>query len=401
MNVCILTSSFPRNPEDPAGIFVYNLAKWLAKKNINITVLAPHHKGCKFIETRDAFTIFRFPYFFPFGLQKLCYGSGIIKNINEKKPLFLQIPFFFLSQAICASVLIKKLRADIIHAHWSIPQGLIGVVSKKILNIPCITTLHGSDIFSMKNPQMKALNAWILTQSDSCTANSTQTTGAAEHLCCRKDLIQIPMGVDTEFFAISDEQRKLTMGSSGRNVIYAGRLIDWKGVEYLIKAMPKVIRRYPDTQLTIVGDGPERERLFQSAKESGMQDHLIFTGSLSQEELRRYYTTADVFVLPSIVNGIGETEGLGVVLLEAMACGVPVIGTDAGGICDIIKHETTGLMVPQKHPAAISDSILRLFEDHDLRSKLIDNGRRLVETHFSWDIISDRFIQIYRNMVIR
>jgi hypothetical protein len=111
MNVCILTSSFPRNSKDSAGIFIYNLAKWLAKKNINICVVAPHDKGCSFIERKDNFTILRFPYFFPFHLQKLCYGSGIIKNIKENKALFLQIPFFFLFQIIGAALAAKIFKA--------------------------------------------------------------------------------------------------------------------------------------------------------------------------------------------------------------------------------------------------------------------------------------------------
>lgn len=400
MKVCLLTSSFPRNPEDPAGIFIYHLAKWLAKKNINVCVIAPHDGGCKFFETRDDFKIIRFPYFLPLHLQKLCYGSGIIKNIKEEKVLFFQVPFFFLSQILYATLTAKKFKADIIHAHWSIPQGFTGLFIKTVLNIPCITTLHGSDVFSLRKGFMNALNTRVIRQSDAVTANSSQTAGAAKHLSYRKVVFQIPMGVDTDFFKKSEDQLDLRKeAGKGRIVLYVGRLIDWKGVDYLISAMPEVLSKYSDTRLIIAGEGPDRYQLEQLAKKSGHGDKITFRGSLSQEALKDCYAQADVFVLPSIENDAGETEGLGVVLLEAMASSVSVIGSHVGGIGDIVKHETTGLLVPQKNPTAIAHGIIRLFEDNELRKKLTESGRQLVEEQFSWDVVSDRFIQLYHDRI--
>ena len=332
MKIVILTSSFPLKYRDPSGIFVYNLAKWISKKGMSVTVLAPHHKGSAFIESSDCFRICRFPYFFPTGLQKLCYGSGIIKNVKKQKPLVFQIPLFFLTQTIAAAYLAKKFKPDLIHAHWSIPQGLTGIIIKKMFHIPCITTIHGSDVFAMGHSLIKLLNRWVIQKSDICTVNSSATAQAAKTLTGRKDVVTIPMGVDTDFFRYKGKQEGLKnkSGVKRKVILYVGRLIDWKGVDFLIKSIPKILGRFPESKLFIVGDGPERQRLNKISEDLGINDNVVFTGRLSQEEIRNYYSVADVFVLPSIVNDKGETEGLGVVLLEAMSCGVPVIGSNVG-----------------------------------------------------------------------
>ena len=394
MNVCILTSSFPRTPEDPAGIFIYNLAKWLAKKDIDVIVLAPHDKGCRLYEIRDNIRIYRFPYFFPFRFQKLCYGAGILKNLKKKKLLYFQIPFFLIAEIISTFLIAIRLKPPIIHSHWSIPQGITGVITSKLLHIPCITTLHGSDVFGLQKSFLTLLNRETLRHSNICTANSKKTVEAAQWISGKKNTILIPMGVDTDFFKKMREKKE----NNGKAILFVGRLIDLKGVDYLIAALKEVLVKFPDTKLYIVGDGPKRGKLEILAKRLQLADNVIFTGSLSQNKLRSYYSLADVFVLPSIVHDTGETEGMGVVLLEAMSAGVPVIGSDVGGIGDIIKHEITGLLVPQKQPETIGEEIIRLFENHRLRSNLVENGRQMIETHFSWDVVSDKFIRLYKNI---
>jgi glycosyltransferase involved in cell wall biosynthesis len=106
-------------------------------------------------------------------------------------------------------------------------------------------------------------------------------------------------------------------------------------------------------------------------------------------------------VLPSIVNQKGETEGLGVVLLEAMACGLPVIGSDVGGIPDIIIDGETGLLARQKEPGSLAEKITKIFSDAPLRRKLVENGYQMVEKNFSWDTISEKFIEIYQEVLNR
>ena len=126
---------------------------------------------------------------------------------------------------------------------------------------------------------------------------------------------------------------------------------------------------------------------------------VVFKKQIPQEELPDYYCVADVVVLPSIHTRKGETEGLGVVLLEAMACGVPVVGSNVGGIPDIIKHGETGLLAAEKDPEDLADKILKLLDDKRLRKRVIENGLKLVRENFSWDVIAEKFLQVYKEVM--
>jgi glycosyltransferase involved in cell wall biosynthesis len=117
--------------------------------------------------------------------------------------------------------------------------------------------------------------------------------------------------------------------------------------------------------------------------------------NVSDEELLMMYNSADLFVLPSIVDSQGNTEGLGVVLLEAMACGVPVIGSDVGGIPDIIEDGETGLLVEEKDVEGLSRIIVHLIDDDDFKDELIINGGGYVKKKFSWDNIAEIYLNAY------
>ena len=120
--------------------------------------------------------------------------------------------------------------------------------------------------------------------------------------------------------------------------------------------------------------------------------------NVSDEKLLMMYNSADLFVLPSIVDSQGNTEGLGVVLLEAMACGVPVIGSDVGGISDIIKNEETGWVVREKDSMALSSVIINSIEKKSLKARLAVNGYEMINDKFSWLIIAKNYLDVYLNV---
>ena len=181
-------------------------------------------------------------------------------------------------------------------------------------------------------------------------------------------------------------------------ILFVGRLIDWKGVNILVSSMKKVRDTVRNARLVIVGDGPERKSLADRVKELGLEDSVTFTGQVSGMELKDYYSRASVFVLPSItVNN--QTEGLGVVLLEAMASGVPVIGSNTGGIPDIIEDGVNGLLVQPGDPKALADAIIRIFEDRDLADRFREAGIKTVSERFSWDRIGDQFTMVYQEVL--
>ncbi|MBW2019667.1 MAG: glycosyltransferase family 4 protein [Deltaproteobacteria bacterium] len=404
MKVCILTTSFPRFKEDSAGIFIYNLSCWLSKRGIKIEIISPHDYGCKYSETWDGIRIHRFPYFYPHRYQRLCYRAGILQNIKRDILAMIQLPPFIIAQILYSLWIIKKGNFDVIHAHWLLPQGLIGIFCKGIFKIPCITTIHGSDIYGFKSPWLKALNAKVIKYSDICTANSKATARAARKICERKNVEIIPMGVEhINLFGKSSNAgiMRRALGINGRVVLFIGRLIDLKGVDYLIKALPHVLQRCPDIKVLLVGSGPQKEYLVKLSKDLGLGNSVFFLDKVPPEETLKFYSLASLFVLPSIVNERGETEGLGIVLLEAMASGVPVIGSNVGGIPDIIKDGETGLLARQKDHNDLAKKMIRLLTDEELRNKLIENGFESIKEGFSWEVISDRFIKIYQEVTRR
>jgi len=401
LKVCILTSSFPRFAGDSAGIFISHLAIALVKKGVNIEIICPHDNGCSFYEEIKGVKIRRFPYFVPFQYQNLAYGSGILKNIKSNIMTTIQIPFFIISEIIYTIRRIMVSKTDLIHAHWSLPQGLTGIICKKVFRVPCITTIHGSDVHGLQYPLLKALNKVVIKNSNICTANSRASAKKVYTITGREDTPVIPMGVDTNLFSRSEKVGiiKKKYEIDGNVLLFVGRLIRVKGVYYLIKALPEVLKQYPKTKLLIVGSGPEKKRLMQLSTELEIKNRIVFIDEVLQEDLIPLYSMADILILPSIIDVTGETEGLGVVLLEAMACRTPVIGSNVGGIKDIIIDGETGLISEQKNSDSLAEKILQLLSNEQLRKKVIENGFELVKKKFTWEAISDRFMNIYMEVI--
>ena len=401
MKVCILTTSFPRFKGDSAGTFIYSLVSLLSQKGIDFEVIAPHESGTHFFERWGNIHINRFPYFFPLKYQRLCYGDGLLNNLRNSGLAVAQTPFFILVDFIFLLYILKKKGIDLIHAHWSLPQGFLGILAGHLLKVPCITTLHGSDVFGLRRPIFRLPNKFAIRHADICTANSRATAQKALRMTACRNLMIIPMGVDLNDFKksteVGDLKKKLRL--DGEVILSVGRLIDLKGTDYLIKALPKVLLRFPQTKALIIGSGPQKSYLLNLAKELHIKDSVVFIGQIPHSQMAKYYSLADVFVLPSITNKMGETEGFGVVLLEAMACGLAVIGSDTGGIPDIIKDGETGLLFHQKDSPDLANQIIRLLTDEDLRKKMVANARNLIETQFSWEIVAERFMEVYHGVI--
>jgi len=397
----VLTSSFPRFPGDSSGIFILSLCKELHKLGIDIEVLAPHDYGCERHEIWSGIQVSRFPYFHPLRFQRLCYGAGILKNMRESPLAFAQLPFFIFAELFYAIRIARQEKFDLVHAHWSIPQGFTGLLLRKVCGIPCVTSLHGSDVHGLNLPFLRGLNKKVILGSDACTANSRATAERARSITGRDDIRVIPMGVDIDFFSKSGGRvvGQKQDGRQAKMILYAGRLIDVKGVEYLIKALPGVLEKQANAKLLIVGSGPRKEDLISLSERLHLQEKVVFHDAVSQDDLERYYSMADVFVLPSVLTDEGETEGLGVVLLEAMASGVPVIGTGVGGIPDIIKDGETGLLALQRNPHDLAEKILRILDDDDLRKNVIEKGFDYVKQAFSWGVVAGKFKKIYEEVL--
>ena len=395
----VLTSTFPRWKEDTTPAFVYELSNRLAKKGRKIIVLAPHAYKAVTNEKLGNVEVYRFRYFIPSNLQKIAYGAGIIPNVKDSFLAKIQIPFFLISEYFAASNLIRKYKPNILHAHWLIPQGLLAIILKKIYKIPFIITVHGSDLFPLKNSIFRYLQKIVLSNCYACTVNSMATRNEviSRFPQFKNKIYIIPMGVNIEAFSKAKQNLINRKYKNKKIILFVGRLNEQKGIEYLIKAIPAVKKRFFNLKLLIIGEGSHKSNLEKLTESLGLNDVVEFLGAKPHREVINCYHSAHVFVLPSITSKIG-TEGLGLVLLEAMAAKLPVVGTNTGGIKYIIKNNENGILVEEKNPQEIADAIILLLSNKKLREKIKSNAFKFVNDNYSWKIIVNKFNNLYEKV---
>src|SRR3989338_2979345 len=159
--VLAMASTFPRWENDTSPRFVYDLSERMSSK-YDMIVLAPHHEGALKKEKMGSLDVRRFAYFKPESLQKLCYGGGIIPNMKSSFLARMQMPLLIKMEFFSASKIIKQEKISLIHAHWMLPQGLVGVFLKKLFKVPLLVTIHGSDLFTLKNPVFRNLQKFVV-----------------------------------------------------------------------------------------------------------------------------------------------------------------------------------------------------------------------------------------------
>lgn len=398
-NVLVLTTTFPRWRNDTTPSFVFALSNLLAKK-YKIIVLAPHAYNAFKNENMGNLEVRRFKYFFPEKYQKIAYGPGIIPNVKKSFTAKLQIPGFLISQLKYAKNISDKEKIELVHAHWLIPGGLIGALLKKKYGMPLIVTIHGSDLFPLKNKFFRTIQEYVVKNADIITVNSkiAQNELLSRFSAIKNKIKQIPMGSDTNIFKPKYIKNKYKKYNNYKIILFVGRLNEQKGVEYLIKAMPNVISKVKNAKLLIIGEGDHRKYLQKITNELKLNGFIEFLGPKKQNEIAYYYNLADVFVLPSVTSSIG-TEAFGLVLIEAMACGTCVIGSSSGGIKEIIRNNVNGLIFQEKNPEELAVKITKVLEDTKLREKLSINGLMYARQNYSWNIISNKFLKLYDKLL--
>jgi phosphatidylinositol alpha-mannosyltransferase len=203
----------------------------------------------------------------------------------------------------------------------------------------------------------------------------------------------IPNGIDPERFERPAPPIDW-MQDGWVNVLFVGRLEKRKGLSYLIRAWGNVRREFPNARLVVVGAGRALEHYRTFVRSRGTDD-IVFTGEVSDEDLPRYYQSADIFCAPST----GQ-ESFGIVLLEAMAAGKPIVSTDIQGYRDVVTHGQEGLLVPPRDSEALAGALIHLLADPDLRARLGAEGRRTAQ-RYSWGRVADEVLDFYAETVHR
>lgn len=214
-----------------------------------------------------------------------------------------------------------------------------------------------------------------------------------------RKLIKVAPGIDTEHFVPlpSPELRALHGIENSPTIVSVGRLVHRKGQDRLVEAMPKILEEVPKAQLVFIGEGPHRETLDNLVSKHSLHDHVKFIGRTHYKDLPRYISMGDIFAMPSRSRLFGlEVEGLGIVYLEASACGLPVIGGASGGAPDAVKHGVTGYVVDGNNVDEIAQRCVELLSNPELRLKMGSAGRAWVEDQWRWQIWSKEFNRALR-----
>lgn len=397
----MLASSYPRSKEDSASIFLRHLAENLSERGIKVHALVPaDEEGGTSMEGN--ISVHRFKYL-PAPLRQLAYDSGILPNLKRNPLLWLEVPFFIIAMTYSLLRLLWKERPDLIHAHWVLPQGLVAVIAKLFYKVPVITTAHGGDAFALRGSLMGRLKRFVLRRSDAWTSNTRATSNAFRQDFLPPKLHIIPMGVDVKHFHSGQRvslRRKLPKNEF--LILFVGRLVEKKGVDDLLSALsllPPELRCR--TTSWVVGDGECRTRLQKYAESLGISDKTRFWGHISNHLLPNFYAAADLFVVPSIETASGDTEGQGVVLLEAFAARLCVVATRIGGISEVVTEGVTGILVQPQNPQQLAAAMENLLRNGTLRTELAENAYAKVDRYYGWEKIAKELEDLYRSIIFK
>lgn len=398
--IIVITSSFPKNEGDFSGWFVYEACRRLAEKGHKIIVLAPHCCHAELKEDMCRIEVHRFPYFYPYSLQKLAYGNGITYNLKMGLLPKIQVPLFLLSQMIYSIRLASNKNIGIVQSQWLMPQGLVGAGLRRFFRIPHIATIHSSEVTLMKRlPLGRRISKFIIDNTDIMVSVSSHridellsfTYGENGNTPAKRIEI-IPMGVNLSEFARKEPSYADTL-KKGFCILFVGRFVEVKGCEYLIEAFKAVAGKTDDASLVMVGSGSLETKLRAMVKDLGIGERVRFEGYVEHSRIAGYYYSCDVVVFPSIVDSSGFEEGLPVVLLEALAAGKPIIATRTKGVMEAIQEGYNGLLVDPKSSKQIEGAISTLLNDESLRKSLSKNAAESAKK-YDWNRIADRYHEL-------
>jgi len=336
MRVCLLG----QYPPHIGGVssHTYLLSRELVKRGDEVYVLTYPHRDVE-------------------GINGVKVETAFAPNIKGLRGLF-----FFISSTFKLMGMVRRFNIDLIHAHFLIPPGLIGVCVGSLLGKKTAVTAHGSDLLiQAKNPILRRLIKFVLKRADYVLVVNQNLQEKVLELGINPDKIYItPNAVDVEKFNPQNKELppNVKISSDKPVLLFVGNLVFQKGVKYLLEAK-KLMKT--GAELVIVGDGPLRQDLEMKVRD-GKISNVIFTGA--RRDVDEIMPSADVFVLPSI------SEGFPITILEAMASGLPVVATNVGGISEVM-NEDVGIMVNPSNPRELASALDKILENETL---MIDMG---------------------------
>jgi glycosyltransferase involved in cell wall biosynthesis len=375
----VVTSTLPARRGDGTPSFVWDLAEREAA-HYDTLVLAPAVPGSALEERDGHVQIRRFRYFFR-SYEDLADGA-ILENLRSHRSRWMQVPPFFAAEAMGLRRLMKQFQPDVMQVYWIVPQGL--VASAIVRRVPWLLTSLGGDLYALDGPSARHLKRWVLKHPTAVTVMNEDMRRRAIALGADPSTTHVlPMGADLKAIRATPAQSRLPT-----RLLFAGRLVEKKGVEVLLRALEETDG---DWSLDVVGEGPLRAALEAQAGRFG--DRVRFLGTLDRPALARAMAECSVLLLPSVPASSGDQDGLPVVLLEALASGCAVVGSELPGITAAIKHEVNGLLVPAGDHEALRSAISRLLREPELARRLGRSAQGSSDS-YSVDEIGRKYVDL-------
>ena len=290
----------------------------------------------------------------------------------------------------------REFRPDVVHVFFGIPDGPIGWLLKRLHGLPYIISLRGADVpsdevkrFAKQYRILRPFIRWLWRDADALVAVSNGLRTYAQETAPDMPIQVIPNAIDLSTFTPAAQQR-----SDGPvRLLFVGRFNAFKSVESLLEAIGKLKRLDVDEfELELVGEGEKRPDLERKVSELGITRCVHFTGWVPRECIADHYRQADVFVTATTWEGMPNT------VLEAMACALPIVGTQASGLQELVRDGLNGYLVPMRDPAALAEALAGLIGNGYERRRMGRQSRKLAEREFAWDYIAAQYVQVYEQV---
>lgn len=380
MRVLIINYEFPPLGGG-GGIASFDLAKEWAKK-AEVDVITSSFKGLPAFEIADNIKIYR---------------VRILFRKSRDAASFLSMLTYLPGAFFRGIVLFRRKRYDVINTHFAVPSGPVGYLLGKIFKTPNVLSLHGGDIYDPskkmsphKNPFFSRAVKFILNHADKIVAQSSNTRdNAVKYYNPAKDISIIPLAFHPPRIPeISRDDLSLNREDFILSVI--GRIVKRKAIDVIIKALAGL----PDSRikLIVMGDGPEKEALIKLAADTGVEKRVIFLGYVDDTAKYGYLKNSDLYVMTSM------HEGFGIVYMEAMYCGLPIVCANNGGQVDFLKNEENAILIDVGDTDACADAILKFRKDKKLYRKCSVNNRKKIKDFYA-EHVAGRYIDLFEELI--
>ena len=381
MRVLFLAHSYPRFATDPVGSFVLRLAVALREAGIEVRVIAPSAEGLAGREEYEGIVVDRFRYA-PRSLETLAYSGTMRNQVSASWSSRIALGSFLGADLWKAFRARRAFRADLVHAHWWFPSGLVGTLISGWWGVPLVTTMHGSDVrVAGSSAVATRMFRRVITRSRAVTTVSSWLAAETRALVPDAHPVVAPMPIKPDLFHPGGSRE-------AARLLFVGKLNQQKGIEHLLRALA-VMRARPMVDV-VVGVGSAPEDIGGLAQSLGVADQLRWLPLLTQAKLAEYYRSCTALVMPAV------EEGLGLVAAEALLCETPVIAFASGGLTDLIRDGETGVLVPTGDVTALARATDDVLSRPDRGAALGIAGRRATLATFGPQAVAGRYAAIYR-----